>query len=156
MRAGIAGAVVGLAFGATLSWSGLTAPDVIRGALLFEDGYLYLVFASAVLVATAGSWALRRAGARALLTGQAIGWTAQPPARRHIAGSLLFGLGWGVADACPGPIAAQLGQGVLWSLFTVAGVVIGIRAFMRRHAVETEPAVEAPGNEAQRLAPAQS
>ena len=32
--------------------------------------------------------------------------------RRHIVGSLLFGIGWAVADACPAPIAAQIGQGV--------------------------------------------
>ena len=41
-------------------------------------------------------------------------------------GSLMFGVGWGVADACPGPIATQVGQGVLWSLFTITGVVGGI------------------------------
>ena len=30
--------------------------------------------------------------------------------RRHVVGSVLFGLGWAVADACPGPVLAQLGQ----------------------------------------------
>ena len=35
---------------------------------------------------------------------------------------LLFGLGWGIADACPGPIATQIGQGVPWAVFTFAGM----------------------------------
>ena len=46
-------------------------------------------------------------------------------------GSVLFGVGWGVADACPGPIATQVGQGVLWSLFTITDVVIGMVLFLR-------------------------
>ena len=46
-------------------------------------------------------------------------------------GSLIFGVGWAVADACPGPIATQVGQGVLWSLFTITGVVAGIVLALR-------------------------
>jgi uncharacterized membrane protein YedE/YeeE len=137
-RAG--GLIIGLVFGVTLSWSGMTAPDVIRGALLFEHGYLFLFFASAVLVATVGTWGLRRLGARALLTGQRIDFTRERPARRHIVGSLIFGLGWGIADACPGPIATQLGQGIAWGLWTLAGVLIGVFVFLRRQQTETEPA----------------
>ncbi|MCW2994432.1 MAG: hypothetical protein JWQ18_1927 [Conexibacter sp.] len=60
--------------------------------------------------------------------------------RRHLTGSLLFGIGWGVADACPGPIAAQLGQGIPWALFTLAGAAAGVWLFLRRGARETEPA----------------
>jgi len=33
--------------------------------------------------------------------------TREPVARRHIVGAVVFGIGWGVADACPGPIAAR-------------------------------------------------
>ena len=53
-------------------------------------------------------------------------WAPEAPRRRHVVGSLIFGVGWAVADACPGPIATQVGQGVLWSLFTITGVVAGI------------------------------
>jgi hypothetical protein len=31
--------------------------------------------------------------------------------RSHVFGSVLFGIGWGISDAWPGPIAAQLGAG---------------------------------------------
>ena len=44
---------------------------------------------------------------------------------------MLFGIGWAVADVCPGPIAAQLGQGVPWALATAAGLVLGIWLFSR-------------------------
>jgi uncharacterized protein len=63
------------------------------------------------------------------------------PERRHIVGSLVFGVGWGVSDACPGPIATQIGQGIGWGLWTLAGVVIGVYVFLRR-SEETEPATD--------------
>ncbi len=132
---------VGLAFGIVLSWSGMTSPDVIRGALLLEESYLFLFFASAVAVAALGLALLRRSGTRAVLTGAPIGWEPERPARRHIVGSLVFGLGWGVSDACPGPVATQVGQGIAWGLCTLAGVLVGVYLFQRRNE-ETEPAEE--------------
>ena len=126
----LAGLLVGLVFGVVLSWSGMSDPDVIRVALLFEESYLFLFFASAVLVASVGVRLLR--GRRSLLTRERIDWRSTPVQRRHIAGSVLFGTGWALADACPGPIATQLGQGIVWSLFTLAGVVAGIWVFLRR------------------------
>ena len=126
----LAGLLVGLVFGVTLSWTGMSDPDVIRGALLFKESYLFLFFASAVLTATIGVHLLRRR--RALLTSERIDWRSVPVQRRHVAGSVLFGTGWALADACPGPIATQVGQGIAWSLFTIVGVVAGIWVFLRR------------------------
>lgn len=126
-RVGLVAAVIGLAFGFVLSWSGMSDPDVIRRGLLFEEAYLFLLFFSAMATATAGVRLLRAVHARALVTGERIGWERLQPERRHVVGSVLFGLGWSIADACPGPIAAQLGQGVLWSVPTITGVAIGIK-----------------------------
>jgi uncharacterized membrane protein YedE/YeeE len=144
MSARAAGLGVGLVFGVVLSWSGMTSPNVIRGALLFEHAYLFLFFASAVLVGAVGLALVRQLEPRALLTGAPVGWTPEKPARRHIVGSLVFGLGWGISDACPGPIATQVGQGIAWALFILAGVVIGVYLFLRRTETETEPASDPP------------
>jgi uncharacterized membrane protein YedE/YeeE len=121
----------------------MSSPVVIREALLFEGAYLFLFFASAVLTAAVGLWLLRRLRPRATLTGERVGWIRERPQRRHIVGSVIFGLGWGLADACPGPIATQLGQGIPWAVFTAAGVVAGVYLFQRRGAAETEPATDA-------------
>jgi uncharacterized protein len=144
MRVRIAAAAIGLVFGITLSWSGMTSPDVIRGALLFEHSYLFLFFASAVGTAALGLALLRRRERRALLIDTPLVWTRDLPARRHIIGSLLFGIGWGVADACPGPIATQIGQGIGWAVFTLVGTVAGVYLFLHRSLPETEPALDAP------------
>jgi uncharacterized protein len=132
----LAALVVGFVFGLTLSWSGMTDPDVLRDGLLFRDSYLFLFFLSALLTAFLGLRVLKVLQARALLTGEPVSWTAVAPERRHVVGSLLFGAGWAIADACPGPIAAQLGQGVLWSVATAAGLVLGVWLFLRRAAVQ--------------------
>jgi uncharacterized protein len=132
VRTHVAGGLIGVVFGVTLSWTGMSSPEVLREALLLDNAYLYLFFASAVATATLGLWLLRRARVRAVLTGEPVGWAREAPRRNHVVGSLIFGVGWGVADACPGPIATQLGQGVLWSLFTITGVFGGIVLAQRR------------------------
>lgn len=136
------GAAIGVAFGLVLSWSGMSSPVVIREALLFEESYLFLFFGAAVATAAAGLRLLQRHQRRALLVDTELTWSPERPARRHVVGALVFGVGWGVADACPGPIAAQIGQGVPWAVFTLAGVVVGIYVFQRRAAIETEPAAQ--------------
>ena len=130
-----AGAAIGVVFGVVLSWSGMSSPDVIRGALLLEQSYLFLFFASAVLVATAGTELLRRRAGASPSTGRV------PSAATYV-GAAIFGVGWAVTDACPGPVATQLGQGIGWAVFTMAGIVLGIRLHARLRVPETEPARE--------------
>lgn len=141
-RSQVAGALVGIVFGVVLSWSAMSDPQVVRDALLFDDLYLFGFFAAAVATASAGQHVVRRVQRRSLLSGEPIGWRSQPIERRHIVGSLVFGLGWGVSAVCPGPIATQIGQGVPWAVFTLAGVVVGVALFLRERVPETEPAVD--------------
>jgi hypothetical protein len=79
VRARLAGGVVGVVFGVTLSWTGMSSPEVLREALLLDNAYLYLFFASAVATSTLGLWLLRRARVRALLTGEPVAWPATRP-----------------------------------------------------------------------------
>ena len=76
-----AGAIVGIVFGVTLSWTGMTSPEVLRHGLLFESSYLYLFFASAVLTSFIGLRLVR--GRIAPLTGQRVEWVTQKIERRH-------------------------------------------------------------------------
>ncbi len=142
MRARVLGLLIGVVFGVLLCWSGMISPVVIREALLFEDSYLFLFFAAAVATATVGQLVVRRVMRRAVLIDTPVSWSLERPQRRHIVGSAIFGLGWGVADACPGPIATQVGQGIWWAVFTLAGVIIGVRLFLRSEIGETEPPSE--------------
>jgi uncharacterized membrane protein YedE/YeeE len=122
---------LGAVFGVAMSWGQFVDPDRIRDMLLLSDPYLYLMMGTAVAVGFVGVRLLRRFGVRSLLTGERVTWETDKPARRYVVGSAIFGVGWAVADTCPAPIAAQLAQGALWSLFTFAGVLVGIFAYLR-------------------------
>jgi len=132
---------LGAVFGIAMSWGQFVDPDRIRDMLLLRDAYLYLMMGTAVAVGFLGTRVLRRLRARALLTGDRVSWETSKPQRRHVVGAAIFGVGWAIADTCPAPIAAQLGQGVLWSLFTFAGVLVGVLAYLRW---QEEPAPARP------------
>lgn len=139
-----AAAVIGVVFGITLSWSGLTSPETIRAGLLFQGTYLFFFFGAALATSYVGLRVLRRRAPRAPLTGERIAWATVQPERRHVAGSVLFGVGWGLSGACPGPIATQLGQGIVWGVPLTIGLVAGVLVFARLqsrvHARRTRPA----------------
>jgi len=134
MSTRVAGALIGVVFGVVLSWSGMTSPDVIRQGLLFQSSYLFLFFFAAVTTSFIGLRILKVKAPPAVLTGETVQWETISPERRHVAGSLLFGIGWGVSGACPGPIATQLGQGIVWGIPTTVGLVFGIVLFRRLQA----------------------
>ncbi|MEA2150029.1 MAG: uncharacterized protein QOD69_1859 [Solirubrobacteraceae bacterium] len=134
MATRIAGALIGVVFGVVLSWSGMTSPEIIRQGLLFQSSYLFLFFFGAVATSFVGLRLLKAKAPPALLTGETVRWEPVRPERRHVVGSLLFGVGWGVSGACPGPIATQLGQGIVWGVPTTVGLVLGIVLFRRLQA----------------------
>jgi hypothetical protein len=81
---------------------------------------------SAMLTAAIGARLLRALHVRSVLDATPIAWTTQPPQRKHVAGSVLFGIGWSLAGTCPGPVAAQLGRGQFAALFTIGGLLTGV------------------------------
>jgi uncharacterized protein len=125
MNLRLAALALGVVSGFTFAWARMTDPNTFHRMLSLDSPRIYLLMGAAVMVAFVGARLLR--GRRALLTGETISWTATRPTRNHIIGSVLFGIGWGISDACPGPVAAQLGAGRVLAVAVAAGVLVGVR-----------------------------
>lgn len=122
---------VGLLFGFGLLASGMSNPAKVLAFLDLAgdwDPSLMLVMAGAIAV---GAVAFRVAEARATtLLGAAMSLPARRGIdRRLIAGSLIFGIGWGLAGICPGPALTLLGLGAPQGIAFVLAMLAGMAAY---------------------------
>jgi uncharacterized membrane protein YedE/YeeE len=113
-------------FGFTLAWAHLTDPHVIRDMLLLKELHVFLIMGSTVAIAAMGVRVLKLGSARCIVTGEPVDWSVEPPRTRHVAGSILFGIGWTVAGTCPGPVAAMIGEGRLVGVPVAVGLLAGV------------------------------
>lgn len=123
--------IAGLIFGVGLLVSGMTNPAKVLGFLDLAgtwDPSLALVMAGAIAVATLGFWVAKNR--RRSLLGLPMNLpTARHLDRRLIIGSLLFGVGWGLAGICPGPALVLLGSGILKGAAFVLAMLAGMALF---------------------------
>ena len=123
--------LAGLIFGLGLLLAGMANPAKVLGFLDLAgawDPSLALVMVAAIGVALRPlPWAKRRSYSL-------LGAPMQLPVKREldrrlIGGSLLFGIGWGIAGICPGPAVAILLTGHWQVLLFVAAMLLGMLLF---------------------------
>jgi uncharacterized membrane protein YedE/YeeE len=127
------GGLTGLLFGLGLIVSGMVLPTKVLGFLDLAgawDPSLALVMAGAIAVGLPAFTLARRRRETFL------GLQMQLPQssvidRRLVGGSLLFGIGWGLAGLCPGPALVVAGAGGAKALGFVAAMVAGMAVFER-------------------------
>lgn len=138
--------LVGLLFGLGLLLSGMTDPGKVLGFLDITghwDPSLACVMGGAIAVAFF-AFAIARQRTTAFLGG-AIHLPGDAPInRRLLVGSLVFGIGWGLAGFCPGPAIVAAGAGyskaVVFALSMLAGMAVF--QFMAEPAASNAPVVE--------------
>ena len=121
----------GLLFGIGLIVSGMADPSKVLGFLDLAgawDPSLALVMVGAIAVGLV-AFAFAKGRATSL-----IGLDMKLPGARHVdrrlvGGSLLFGVGWGIAGFCPGPGLVALGMGVPKGALFVAAMLLGMALF---------------------------
>lgn len=131
MKYNLLSLLAGLLFGFGLIVSGLANPAKVLGFLDIAglwDPSLAFVMGGAILV---GLFAFAVARKRTL---SFLGFSMRLPTNKHIdprlvIGSMLFGLGWGIAGFCPGPALLALGAGEIKAVVFVASMVAGMMAF---------------------------
>ncbi|WPH16984.1 YeeE/YedE family protein [Variovorax paradoxus] len=120
--------LAGLVFGLGLIVSGMANPAKVLGFLDLGgrwDPSLAFVMGGAIAVG-AVAFALARRRTRSLLGAAMRLPAARAIDRRLVAGSVLFGIGWGVAGFCPGPGLVAAGMGEAKALVFVAAMLAGM------------------------------
>lgn len=139
----------GLIFGMGLLLAGMADPAKVLGFLdLFGrwDPSLGLVMAGAIAVAIVPmQWARRQQ--RSLLGALMQLPLRRRPDRRLIGGSLLFGIGWGIAGICPAPALSLLLAGY-WQAFFVRAGDAGRHGTVQRAGKQARPLIEEIGMKA--------
>lgn len=117
---------LGIVFGIVLTKSEVVSWYRIQEMFRFQAFHMYGVIASALAVAAVCHAILRRREARAW-TGEPIGLLPKDLGRghRYWLGGTIFGLGWALTGACPGPLVALLGAGVGVFAVAIAAALLG-------------------------------
>ncbi len=109
---------VGILLGITLFKSEAASWFRIFEMFQFKSFHMYGIIGTAVILGVILIQIIKRSKLKSV-TGQQIQLTNKQPSRyRYIIGGILFGLGWALAGACPGPMFTLLGSGY-WSLLVV-------------------------------------
>ena len=118
--------LLGTAFGTTLTKSEVLSWFRIQEMFRFQSPRMYEIIASAVLTAAASVALMKQLGLKTLGDEP----IAIPPKNlgkgiRYVIGGFLFGIGWALTGACPGPLFALLGNGITVMLVAIFGALCG-------------------------------
>jgi uncharacterized protein len=122
--------VLGTLFGIVLTKAEVVSWYRIQEMFRFQSFHMYGVIGSAVATAAVSLALIKRLGVRSL-NGDRI---VVPPkvmgrGTRYWAGGTLFGLGWGLVGACPGPMLSLFGSGVSVMSVALVSAVAGTWAY---------------------------
>jgi uncharacterized membrane protein YedE/YeeE len=118
--------LIGNLFGAVLVESEVVSWFRIQEMFRFEAFHMYGIIASAMLVAGVSLETIKRLGLRTS-DDERIGLAPKTLGRgvRYVAGGAIFGVGWALTGACPGPLVALVGAGVPVMIVAVASALAG-------------------------------
>lgn len=96
----------------------------IQEMFRFEAFHMYGVIGSAIVVGMSSVWFVKRFELKTIshkpivISEKKFHWG-------NVFGGLIFGLGWAITGACPGPLFAQIGSGYLVVLVSLLSAVAG-------------------------------
>ena len=117
--------IVGILFGIILvkaeiiSW--FRRPELFR----FQSFHMYGIIGVAVIVGIISVFLIKKFKIKTI-HGEPIVITPKPVNKGQIYGGLIFGFGWAITGACPGPFFAQIGAGVTVIVITLLSAIAGV------------------------------
>jgi uncharacterized protein len=118
--------LVGVVFGIIITKGEVISWFRIQEMFRFQGFHMYGVIGSALVVATPSVWLIKKRKMRTL-AGEEITIPGKPweTGTRYWLGGTMFGGGWGLTGACPGPLFALLGAGVGAIAFAILAALAG-------------------------------
>lgn len=116
--------VAGILFGIILVKSEVISWFRIQEMFRLQSFHMYGVIGSAVVVGIISVWLIKKFNIRTIY-GETITISPKKFHKGQIYGGLLFGLGWGLTGACPGPLFAQIGTGATVVVITLLSAIAG-------------------------------
>lgn len=127
--------LIGILFGLALAQGEVVSWYRIAEMFQFDSFHMYGVIGSAVVL---GALFLQLAKAKnwTSITGQPFDiFRYEGHWKRYLLGGTLFGMGWAITGACPGPMFILVGAGI-WPIFiAIIGGILGtlVYAVVRKH-----------------------
>ena len=118
--------LIGIYFGIVFTKSEVISWFRIQEMFRFQAFHMYGIIGSAVVVGMISFQLIKRFHLKAA-DGSEINIPPKELGKgtRYWAGGTMFGLGWALTGACPGPMFALVGNGVTVMLITILAAVVG-------------------------------
>jgi len=115
---------IGMLFGIIFVKAEIISWFRIQEMFKFQSFHMFGVIGTAVTVGTISVAIIKKYNIKTI-KGEKIIIVPKPFTKGQIYGSLLFGLGWVMTGACPGPIFAQIGAGLMSGFVIFASALLG-------------------------------
>lgn len=116
--------VVGIAFGIVFVKAEIISWFRIQEMFRLQSFHMYGVIGSAVVVGMISVWLIKKFNIKTIY-GEKIEFHSKPFNKGQVYGGLLFGLGWAITGACPGPLYALVGTGATVIAITLLSAIAG-------------------------------
>ncbi|WP_286761610.1 DUF6691 family protein [Salegentibacter sp. UBA1130] len=117
--------LIGIFFGIVMFKSEAASWFRIYEMFQFQSFHMYGIMGSALLLGVIGVQIIKRKNLKSFF-GERISFTPKEKSfSRYMYGGIIFGLGWALAGACPGPIFTLIGAGFLPILIVFIGSLLG-------------------------------
>lgn len=115
---------VGIGFGIIFVKAEIISWFRIQEMFRFQSFHMYGVIGSAVVVGIISVWVIKKFNIKTIY-GEDIVFHPKEFNKGNIYGGLLFGFGWAITGACPGPLFAQIGSGATVIAVTLLSAIAG-------------------------------
>jgi len=116
--------VVGTLFGIVFVKAEIVSWFRIQEMFRLTSFHMYGVIGTAVVVGAISVFLIKKFKVKAL-SGEQIVLTDKKFSVAQIYGGLMFGFGWAITGACPGPLFAQIGAGFTGVIVTLISALVG-------------------------------